>query len=206
MRGNLISARAVADIPRVLLWSVAREVIGRRPILPWIPFDAVRCIEGLLHPTCRVLEYGAGMSTIWFAERSGCVHSIETSQTWHDTVATMLQERGIHNVRLDLREDAPESTDLSDCDGRFDFVLVDGAQRQASVCAALGSLKPQGSIYLDNTDFGVQWDFYASAERTLLEAAARDGATVRYFTGFAPATFVATQGVLVRWHLPARAG
>ena len=65
--------------------------------------------------------------------------------------------------------------------------------------AALRLVKPGGAIYMDNTDFGAQWDWYWEAERVLREAADGDGARLTHFTGFPPATFVANQGLLAEW-------
>jgi len=65
------------DIPRTALQAALREAVGRRPVLPWIPFAATRAIRKRLRRDWSVLEFGAGMSTIWFAERCATVYSVE---------------------------------------------------------------------------------------------------------------------------------
>ena len=37
--------------------------------IPWLPPAAVNYLDQLLSPEMRVLEYGAGGSTLWLAER-----------------------------------------------------------------------------------------------------------------------------------------
>jgi hypothetical protein len=79
MKGNLVGMRSYADIPRVLWGSVARELWGYRPVLPWIPYPVLRHLKKRLRPEWRVLEFGSGMSTVWLAEHCQFVHSIETN-------------------------------------------------------------------------------------------------------------------------------
>lgn len=139
------------------------------------------------------------MSTIWWAQHCQHVHSIELNAVWYGKVMTMLSEYRLTNVRLELRRE-DNYTDLSEYEmPSFDFVMIDAAFRDECVDATLRLIKRGGCMYLDNTDFGAQWDMYAKAERILLEAAARDNAKVTHFTGMAPGSFVAGQGVLVEW-------
>jgi len=204
MRGNAIGTGAAMDVPRVLAWSALRELLGRRPALPWIPYDAIRRIASRLRPDAQVLEFGAGMSTLWFASRCAFVHSIEADASWHELVAARLAKEGRTNVRLELRSEEEEFAQFEEyADGRFDLVMVDGSWRRTSMVAALRLVKPDGAMYLDNTDFDAQWDWYGQPEAVLREAADRDRVSSTYITGFPPATFVANQGLLVEWDRPA---
>jgi hypothetical protein len=200
MRGNLIGARAVADIPAVLVWSAARELMGRRPALPWIPYDAIRRLAARVGPESRVLEFGSGMSTVWFASRCAFVHSIETDSDWYEKVGVRLKAIGLQNVLLELRTEEHEFSSFDEYPERaFDLVMVDGGHRRTSMETALRLVKPGGAIYLDNTDFGAQWDWYVQPEQLLQDAAGEGGARLTYLTGFPPATFVANQGLLAEW-------
>ena len=202
MKGNMIDLRSYADIPRVVWGSLARERWGYRPALPWIPYTVLRHLQKLVRSDWRVLEFGAGMSTIWFAERCQFVQSIESNGDWVEKVKALLERRGLTNVRLEHRNPSAEDAyvDLAGYqDASFDFVLIDAYARARCVAATTRLVKPGGWTYLDNTDFGAQWEPYAHAEKLLLEAAARVGGKATFYTGFAPAQCVANQGLLVEW-------
>ena len=200
MRGNLIGLESVTDVPSIALQCVLREAFGRRPIMPWIPGPAIRRLDSLLNRESRVLEFGSGMSTLWFALHCGFVHSVEQDVEWHARVTSELRARNLTNVRLDLRLSEAEYGFAGDyLIGSFDLVVVDGAFRPTTALTALHALKAGGAVYMDNTDFGAQWHYYADAEKILLEAAVRDGALFTYYSGFPPATLTANQGLLVEW-------
>jgi hypothetical protein len=104
IRGNFIGARALlTDLPRSFVGAVLRETIGYRRGLPWIPYPAIRVLNRLAQPDWHVLESGAGMSTIWWAQRVGHVHAIEVSETWCALIERELRTRGLTNVVLEHR-------------------------------------------------------------------------------------------------------
>lgn len=204
MKGHLAPARSlVTDFPRALVGSAAREMFGWRPVKPWIPYNAIRAIEPLIRPNWRVLEYGAGMSTLWWARRVRYLHSIELDQAWYEQVVSLLAAQKAVGVRLERRDEGADYTDLDEYpDGYFNCVVVDAAFRDRVVEATLRLVrKPGGVLYLDNTDQGAQWPMYADAERLLREAAksSPQARSSTFYTGFAPAQSIANEGLLVIW-------
>ncbi len=202
--GQPIDGRSWLDIPRVLTECAVREVFGWRPAKPWISYSAIRHLERLLRPDWRVLEFGAGMSTLWFARRCAAVYSIESDGVWYATVKALLADWHITNVHLEQRSGAPEAIDAyADLSmfprAFFGCILIDGHARDRCVETALWVIAPGGVIFLDNTDFGVRWEVYARARQRLLSAAERTGSRATFHTGLAPAQFVAMQGLLVEW-------
>jgi len=115
----------------------------------------------------------------------------------------LLSKRGLTNVRLEYRPLTGPTGSYWELPGRlessFDFISIDGKFRPECARASLALVKSSGHTYVDNTDFGTQWDPYARAEAIVRQAAIATDATVTYFTGFAPALFVANQGMLVDW-------
>jgi len=147
-RGNLVSLGKLRQAPLNAFWVARRKVTGQLPELPWLTFDAVARLDGLLQQGWRMVEFGSGMSTRWFADRVSTVHSIEHARSWHDRIATSLPA----NVRYELRS-GPAYYDLSDyADGSLDIVVVDGIDRDECVSAALPKIRPGGWLYLDNSD------------------------------------------------------
>ena len=191
-KGNRLSARALLYTPRVFVEAVLRSTLDFRPAQPWISYRAAKAIARHLRPDSRVLEFGAGMSTVWFARRAGSVLSLEADPAWFARVETLLRKHGLDNV--DLRQRTPATiSDLHDVpDGTFDVVLVDGPSRAACVSAALPKLKPGGILYLDNTDDPAE----GSAEAAVLAAVRQRGGESRYFTDYVPGQMTAVQGLL----------
>jgi predicted O-methyltransferase YrrM len=199
MRGNLVGWRDLVALPAILWGATAREMFGHRPELPWIPFAARTALARLLTPASRVLEFGSGMSSLWLARRCAFVNAVEHNEIWAERIRSLAQTRGLTNLKVDsFRPDDHRYSNPPGCAPMSnDLVIVDGAARPECARSSLNLVKPNGSVYLDNTDFGSQWQWYLDAEATLLRAAEERGGSVTYFTGFAPATVVASQGMLV---------
>lgn len=153
----------------------ARRMLKRvherlRPDAPWIAPSTVRYLEGQVTPSTRVLEFGSGRSTMWFAMRCAHVTSVEHDASWYERVSGTLRERQLEG-RVDLRlvpldhpidegtrpayDPEPEyvSEATRAANGSFDVVLVDGHYRQACILASLAKLKPGGLLVVDNSNW-----------------------------------------------------
>ncbi|MBX3403232.1 MAG: class I SAM-dependent methyltransferase [Phycisphaeraceae bacterium] len=139
----------------------------------------MRCLMGLKHrerlvsfvpPGGRMLEWGAGGSTVWLARNlpeGATLTSIEHDREWFYEVANHLGNGGRgprDNVRMLLREptgplganataaeDDPTSLQpfIDGADGeRFDVILVDGYARGACLERARSLLNPGGVVVL----------------------------------------------------------
>ena len=125
--------------------------------LPWYAYPAILWLGPRLAPSLRVFEYGAGNSTLWYAERCAAVTSVEHDPGW---VAT-LRQRLPANVELlhrattgdavDAPDDDPYVTALED-PGAFDIVVIDGRARLACARRVLPRLAPNALAILDNAD------------------------------------------------------
>ena len=185
---------ALAGLPRAAATAALLKLFGWRPEMPWLGFSAVHCIEQLLQPQWSLLEFGSGMSTIWFARRVARIVSIETDAEWHGRVKALLRNRGLSD-RVECRLVPATLEGLSSTLPQgFDFALVDGTSRDVATGLALSVVKPGGYIYLDNSD--VPWPDYRSAREQLLEA--QDPTSkARFFTDFCDGHVGVTQGLLI---------
>lgn len=192
-RGNAIAISSLRYLPVASFDWVLRVGLDRRRAVPWLSYRAVRDINRALTKDSRVLEFGAGMSTIWFAQRAATVVSIESDPEWHRKLRSLLDARGRTNVDLRLRpEDCARYTDVADLpDASFDFALIDGACRAHCVEPVLAKVRAGGLIYIDNTD---NWG--QEAESVLLASGRSKG--THHYTDFGPGLAFAFQGLLVR--------
>lgn len=198
-KGNMVPLATLPHLPCALVSAVAKVMLGRRPVRPTISYTATRLIAARLRPDWNAVEFGSGMSTAWLAARVGTLLSIEDHAGWAERVRAILAERGLTNVRHELR-DATGYARLDDIPDRyFHFALIDGSDRAGCVAAVLPKMRPDGLIYLDNSDkdMTTTGGDLRRAEAGLLAAAAANGWRVRYFTDFSPTNVFAEQGMMV---------
>jgi predicted O-methyltransferase YrrM len=140
------------------------------PDKPWLPQLAIDFLEGYLKPDMIAFEWGSGGSTIFIAERTRKLISVEHNLNWHNKVIRL------KNVEPLLREPQykmilSSKTDplayYSECLGNvnlkryattidkyklFDFVLIDGRARPSCLFHAYSHIKPGGILMLDNAE------------------------------------------------------
>jgi predicted O-methyltransferase YrrM len=145
--------RIIRNGPRALISAARLKVTGTRPQVPWICYDAIAELDRLLKPEMHVLEFGSGMSTLWFAERVASVISVDDSAEWIAFQEQGIRDRGISNVTL--VHAGSKAAYTRPADGPFDFILIDGLYRDTCAKEALSLIKPGGLVYLDNSDVRV---------------------------------------------------
>ncbi len=196
-KGSRISAsRLLRNGPKAVMSGLARLILNIRPAKPWISYDAQAAIAAALSPSSKVLEFGSGMSTIWFAKHAGSVVSIEDNRDWFNVIGDKI--RGCGNVDYRFAKTASEYLEFPR--DRYDLIMIDGSHRDRCVDAVLGLLAPGGIIYLDNSDKGVcgLTGDVPRAARTILEHASLNKLSIQYFTDFAPTQLFVQQGLMVR--------
>lgn len=141
--------------------------------LPWITYPAIEYLRQLDFRSRRIFEFGAGHSTLFWAERAAQVVSVESDEGWYRD----LHAKAPDNVELCLGADPDDYVGcLERQEGDFDVIVVDGDERRRCCLAALEKLAPGGLVILDNADW-----FPEEAE--LL----RQGQLLEVdFTGFSP--------------------
>jgi predicted O-methyltransferase YrrM len=122
-----------------------------RPEL-WLVPEASRFLATIIKPEFRVLETGAGGSTIWFARRCASVVSYEHNPAWYDRVKRALEQAGLKNVDLRFRPEYGEKGVEVFPGKSFDLILVDGVGRCLIISSTIPLLKSGGYLVLDNSD------------------------------------------------------
>ncbi len=190
-QGERIDLAGLRFLPACMYSKLWFMLTGRRPTVPWLGYRATLKIGSLLNPESTVLEFGSGMSTLWFARRCRRLVSIETDPAWHAEVIKRLARAGLRNADCHLMS-LDSCGKVTDPDESFDFALVDGCRRDVVVSVAVRKVKPGGFVYLDNCDVP---DAEHSSARSILLVAAKSAP--EYFTDFSPCLAMVTQGMLV---------
>ena len=201
-KGNCISpGRLALHGPQAIATSMLRLAFGYRPAVPWISYTAISILKSHLNESSRVLEFGSGMSTIWYAQHAGQVCSVEDYKPWFDKVERLIKSRNLKNIdyRFASSMDSYSRFKADDNDG-FDLIMVDGNHRSACIANSAKLLKPGGILYLDNSDKDSDpgGGDMRVAEAFALNFARERNAHIEYFTDFAPTQLFVQQGLLIR--------
>lgn len=196
MDQRIAAGRLLRNGPRALISGFIRLALDQRAAKPWISYDAQALLAKVLSRNSRVLEFGSGMSTAWYATRAGSVFSIEDYQGWYNIVSQRLANHT--NVDYRLATDHADYIGLAP-DQPFDLIMIDGAHRDDCARFAIAHLAPGGVIYLDNSDKAASalTGDVPEARRILIEFAAAHGLPAQEFTDFAPTQLHVQRGLWV---------
>ncbi len=137
-------------------WSRARY--GRTPERPWIVPAAVGWLRRRIRSDWSILEFGAGRSTPWFAQRAGRVLSFEDNGFWVGHTRERLDQLGLASVELRLRGVEEFSREVAALPpSSFDLVVVDFLEAPAVTRIdvlepAMQRVRPGGYLLLDDSD------------------------------------------------------
>ena len=132
------------------------------PGVPWIAPAAVEFLDGYLKPTDKMLEFGSGRSSLWFAERIGHITSVEHNPDWHRQISTKIAEKRLSNISYFLHPKQADSVPGSQSQyvlvtqsippQSLDVVLVDGIYRAQCVLQSLPLIVDGGILVIDNVN------------------------------------------------------
>jgi len=136
--------------------------------LIWINYKAIKYIENFITKNSRVLEYGSGASTFWFAKRCKDLTSIEHDEKYYQMVKKILKK---NRIKCDYNFCKPEilsnnykSHKIKDLTfknyvlkgnsskKKFDIIFIDGRCRIKCLQNSLKLIKKNGLIIFDNSN------------------------------------------------------
>jgi len=99
---------------------------------PWLVKESIIFIEKVINRDSIILEFGAGASTIWFAERVKKIYSFETNKIWGQVLREEFEKNKLYNVALHLglaeyfkKGACDKSFKNTLCGDNIDLVLID---------------------------------------------------------------------------------
>jgi precorrin-6B methylase 2 len=120
---------------------------------PWVTFGAIMALENLVNKDFRVLEFGSGGSTLFWAKNCQSVKTFETDSKWVGRVKRKTLE--FPNVEL-IFASAEEIFEAlkNEPDNYYDLVMVDNHPKHVNrlllTNAAAPKVKIGGWLVLDN--------------------------------------------------------
>jgi hypothetical protein len=117
--------------------------------LPWYTYPMIHFLETKTFKECRVLEFGAGYSTLWWAERAAKVVSFESNGEWFRRLLPMVPP---NVVLTHVSTEKPALEDLTRFGNEFDIIVIDGLHRAHCAAFTPDLLTPNGAIIIDNAE------------------------------------------------------
>lgn len=132
--------------------------------IPWYTYPAIEYLAGLDFSTSKILEFGSGASSIWWARRAESVLAVEHDKEWFTASA---RNSGA-NLKIILAENEPDY--LSATTGeRFDVVIIDGIHRHRCAESISDVLAADGLVILDNSDWHPETARYLREKHDFLQ-------------------------------------
>ena len=152
---SLLFSRHPGD---AVLWLKSLILNRIKPLtfpIPWLTFDAIREIRAFLRPGMRVFEFGAGHSTVYFAQAGAEVFSVEDDRHWYGVLERKVREERLDRVHLYYADNEADYVGAIERSGEraFDLLFFDGSYRLQCLYKALPLLKPGGLLVFDDADF-----------------------------------------------------
>jgi len=113
---------------------------------PWLSTEANRFLNSYVNQDTKILEFGAGGSTVWFSGRTKHLITIEHDNNWYQKVSPQVDT----DIRLLPRPYYGVCDEFKD--ESFDLILIDGRDRIRCIEKAHSKVKPDGILMLDNSE------------------------------------------------------
>ena len=116
--------------------------------LPWFTYSAIQFLLKKSFKERTVLEWGAGQSTLFWAQRAKTVTALEADEAWHKVLLTKVPcNVALHLVKADISDVEPILQNKT-----FDIVVCDGLDRFKCAERSLNLITNDGAIIIDNSD------------------------------------------------------
>lgn len=134
------------------------SVIANRAInasnvgVPWYTYPSTDYLNQLDFSESRVIEFGSGSSTLYWAKSAKQVVSIERDREWYLDVSSNIC---LDNVDMLLLSDQKQCLDYvgSLPDNSCDILVIDGHDRYSTMMHAHSKLSDGGILIFDNSDW-----------------------------------------------------
>jgi hypothetical protein len=128
----------------------AETAIDATAPLPWATFPYIAFLGPRLRTDLRLFEYGAGSSTLYYAQRVREVFAVEHDEAFVRALAPHLPGNA-HLVHEPLHAESYVRA-MVQAGGRFDVAVVDGRDRVRCAAVALTRLTAGGVLVLDDAE------------------------------------------------------
>ena len=127
---------------------------GQGSPIPWYTYPAIEYLSHIDFSDRKVLEYGSGSSTLWWASRCGELVSIESNPGWYERTQKVVDTQKQVSYRLETREDIYVQQDYIES---ANVIVIDGVHRSKCVDWMIKSIdhdsRNANMLIFDNADW-----------------------------------------------------
>ena len=124
--------------------------------LPWYTYPCIDFLKYRSYEDRTIIEFGAGQSTLWWAQRAKHVVAFEGDELWYQTLKVIVPSNvELYLVPIDSPLACVEAINriLSfQLNPRFDIAVIDGLWRYQMIAIAARLMKDTGVIICDNAE------------------------------------------------------
>lgn len=132
-------------------FKLKKPVDAKSNPIPWLTYPFIEFIKNRLNKDLSLLEFGCGNSTLYFANKTGFVTSIEHNEYWYKELRNKIP----YNVKLIFSKTdslIDYINPLKNSRNKFDIILIDGIHRVECCLEATKFLPSSGIIVLDDSE------------------------------------------------------
>lgn len=118
--------------------------------IPWCSYPFIKFIEPRLKKEFNIFEYGCGNSTLWYAQKVGCIKSVEHDKIWFDIISKQLPSNA-RVINRELEIDGQYSSEVLADNEKYQIIIIDGRDRNNCAKKAIDALSDDGIIIFDNS-------------------------------------------------------
>ncbi len=119
--------------------------------IPWVTYSFIDFIKGRLNKQQAVFEFGSGNSTLFYAQLTGIVISVEHDKDWYEKI-TKTKPDNAEMIFCELHRDGEYCRMPTKLEESFDIIIVDGRDRVNCCKQSIAALSPAGVIVLDDSE------------------------------------------------------
>jgi len=198
-KGNFAPLGEIVRLPIIIFQAVLKKLFNYYPSSPCIVYGARKALNSIINTNMRIVEFGSGQSTLWYAKRCQHIISHETTDNWFEKVKKNLSKENCTNAELIMWDGKSISAEIKNPPPNL--IIIDGLRRDICVEYAIEVATNSTWVYLDNSDKDMDPSNpnreMRVCEQLLIEFSRSQDREIKYFTGFAPAQFYGEQGMLV---------
>ena len=132
--------------------------------IPWYTYPTIEYLVSLDFSGSKILKFGSGASSIWWARRAESVLAVEHNKEWFATSARNI----VANLKIILAENESDYL-VAATGGKFDVVIIDGIHRHRCAETVSDILAADGLVILDNSDWHPETAKYLREKHDFLQ-------------------------------------
>lgn len=119
--------------------------------IPWFTYPSIDFLAPRLNKSIKMLEFGSGNSTIYFASKVSKVYSVEHNKIWFDIVSKSRPANA--EILLSESDGVDDYISLIEkLDLKFDIIVIDGLHRNECMISSINLLSQNAVVILDDSE------------------------------------------------------